>query len=1430
MKKYSLIGVLLLFLMVQLHAQSTPQGINYQAIARNSSGEEITNTSITVRFSFGSSGVTNSSFDYQETHAVTTNAFGLFNVVMGQGTPVSGTFSSINWNTQRFLLVEVNFGSGFEQMGSAQPFVSVPYALVAGDVLTKELPASANANDILTWNGSSWVAASPGSVSETTTTLVDNGNGTFTYTNELGVQITFDANIPDGDSDATNELQTLSLTGTNITLSNGGGTVSINDADADPTNEIQDLQLVGNILTITNNGAATPVDLSIYRELPATAVTGQVLTWNGTIWVAQNPGFGADNWGSQVVVSDGTISGDGTAGNPLSGFDGQYSSLSGTPTIPTQTSQLTNDSGFITSPNDADSDPTNEIQNITVSGNAINISGGGTGTTISTNAPASNQVLTWNGTAWVAQNPGSGADNWGTQTVVSDATLTGDGTAGNPLSVVRPLPASATSGQILTWNGTSWVAGNAAVVPTYAAGTGITISGTSPNFTITNSAPDQTVAISGLGATTVTGTYPNFTVSSTDADNQTLSISGNSIAISGGNSINLVSAAPTANQVLTWNGTNWIAATPATAPTYTAGTGISINGSNVISNTAPDQTVVLNNGTGISVTGTYPNFTVTNTAPNQTVAISGSGATTVSGAYPNFTVASTDSDNQNLSVAAGTGASANLNISGGTGVNIAAGTGIGIAVSGTTVTLSNTSAGLPTGTQDQTLRHDGTNWVANSALVNNGANIGIGTTAPQARLHINQLTSGPEPIQIITNQSTSGSAALAFTNSVSSQGYMVGVDNATGIFRISNSSANITSFNRIQIDPSGNVGIGNFVGVISRLDVDGQITMRGGAGTAGYIPVSDAQGTMTWTDPSAVFSGGPWSKVGSTIHPTTSGDFVSIGSTSSTTALSLFGDDALTTLNANSGSPSTAIRLYNNNTTNNNYSSLAFATQLSNGGNSEMAKIVGVNVNHAVASPQGDLAFLTRNSSNLLERMRITGDGDVGIGTVTPGAKLDISGGNTYFRPNGADLSKILVQDNNGTAMRIYTDASAGTPYDLVLGTYPNGHINQLYLRQSNGNIGMGTSNPNLKLQVHATSGAGNLQLTSDATGNANTDGFTISNDGNQAIFMSQLENADWYFGTGGTTAMTISPNAFVGVGTIAPPSKFTAVGPFGNPTIPGNSSTGVARIGVSNIEGMDIGKMGGSPYSMWMQVGYNGSAEPLAIQPLGGNVGIGVTSPTYRFHVENNTTRRTGYFINTLAANNIVGDEIMGVYGRASGTGGSDKVGGYFESFNGTGINYGVRAVALNGSVAMGVYGAASGGSANNWAGYFESGNVYVQNNLGLGTTAPTVRLHVNGVEAVSKSSQNLGNNGVINPNITSYVEITGAGGSYTLSSPSISNGTTVGQILYIASNHGGITTVLNSLTVKLQGGVSYSLGAFDTLTLIWTGAEWLEIGRSNN
>lgn len=88
------------------------------------------------------------------------------------------------------------------------------------------------------------------------------------------------------------------------------------------------------------------------------------------------------------------------------------------------------------------------------------------------------------------------------------------------------------------------------------------------------------------------------------------------------------------------------------------GTGISYNNlTGVITNSAPDQVVVLTGGTGISTSGTYPSFTITNTLPDQTVSLSTTGTgLAVTGTYPSFTLENTLPD-QTVAISAGTGIS-----------------------------------------------------------------------------------------------------------------------------------------------------------------------------------------------------------------------------------------------------------------------------------------------------------------------------------------------------------------------------------------------------------------------------------------------------------------------------------------------------------------------------------------------------------------------------------------------------------------------------------------------------------------------------------------------------------------------------------------------------------------------------------------------------
>ncbi len=128
-----LIGILLIvncqFSIDNCKAQA-PSAIPYQAVARDSNGNLISNQTIALRFSIHDTTSTGT-IEYQEVQTVTTNEFGLFSVNIGQGTVVSGSFANITWGiSNKFTQVEMDAsgGNNFSDMGTQQ-MLSVPYAL-----------------------------------------------------------------------------------------------------------------------------------------------------------------------------------------------------------------------------------------------------------------------------------------------------------------------------------------------------------------------------------------------------------------------------------------------------------------------------------------------------------------------------------------------------------------------------------------------------------------------------------------------------------------------------------------------------------------------------------------------------------------------------------------------------------------------------------------------------------------------------------------------------------------------------------------------------------------------------------------------------------------------------------------------------------------------------------------------------------------------------------------------------------------------------------------------------------------------------------------------------------------------------------------------------------------------------------------------------
>jgi hypothetical protein len=308
MNRLLLSFVLAIITFMQAYAQA-PKGINYQGVARDNEGKPIVSKNISVRISILKNAA-NGEVEYAETHKPQTNQFGLFSLIIGQGTAGTGSFAFVSWAIgNKWLQIEIDpdGGSSFQLAGSQQ-LMSVPYAfyseysgnganlkagqgiaiqdgvisntgdadnsatneLITGAVLTadkklritdaggtKEVDLNTIANtdnQSLSLTGSTLIISGGNSV-DLSSALAGNiqnlSLGTSAGTNRTinitnGSSVTLD--VADNDNNSTNEIQSLTKVGNVLSLSNGGGSITLNDDDA--TNEIQNLSQV---LTVNPN-------------------------------------------------------------------------------------------------------------------------------------------------------------------------------------------------------------------------------------------------------------------------------------------------------------------------------------------------------------------------------------------------------------------------------------------------------------------------------------------------------------------------------------------------------------------------------------------------------------------------------------------------------------------------------------------------------------------------------------------------------------------------------------------------------------------------------------------------------------------------------------------------------------------------------------------------------------------------------------------------------------------------------------------------------------------------------------------------------------------------------------------------------------------------------------------------------------------------
>lgn len=140
------------FISLNLFAIDPQKGFSYQAVVRDASGTVIKEQNVTLRVTILSDNQT----AYQESHQLTTSASGYINMVIGNGTRISGTFENIDWSSQKqSVKVEFDKGGGYEEI-SATALSSVPYAKYAeytlnsgSEALQKSIDALKKTNDSL---------------------------------------------------------------------------------------------------------------------------------------------------------------------------------------------------------------------------------------------------------------------------------------------------------------------------------------------------------------------------------------------------------------------------------------------------------------------------------------------------------------------------------------------------------------------------------------------------------------------------------------------------------------------------------------------------------------------------------------------------------------------------------------------------------------------------------------------------------------------------------------------------------------------------------------------------------------------------------------------------------------------------------------------------------------------------------------------------------------------------------------------------------------------------------------------------------------------------------------------------------------------------------------------------------------------------------
>jgi len=479
---------------------------------------------------------------------------------------------------------------------------------------------------------------------------------------------------------------------------------------------------------------------------------------------------------------------------------------------------------------------------------------------------------------------------------------------------------------------------------------------------------------------------------------------------------------------------------------------------------------------------------------------------------------------------------------------------------------------------------------------------------------------------------------------------------------LSSTQVNITGQGTLRLqDTTG----GEYVGLRSpsALGASYTLTFPADDGTSGQALITDGSGVLSWSTAASGDVYGPGSSTDNAVarFDSTTGKLlqnsvVLIGDTGAVTGVTDLSASGSVTL---SGGTANGVTYLNGSKVLTSGSALTFdGNRLAIAGSSASTNRVDIlndngNATFRVGYDTSNNLTITRNTGDAniylnatqsgaaqvwqlagTEGMRLTSTG-LGIGTSSPSDKLDVFGGKIRHTLVGGGVQLVLGNSLNAVSL-----GSVQASGDASLAFYTNTSTERMRLNSA-GNLGLGVTPSAWSSEFRVMQvGLGGAFYGRTVAGDGDKVGMSANVYKNTSFVdtyittdsASKYDQAGgahiWYNAASGTAgnaisftqAMTLDASGNLGIGTSSPSARLSVT----------SGATGVQGL-FSHSSGTPTIAIGNSTTNYNTQIGYNVTSEygyiqataatgvydDIAINPLGGNVGIGTSSPSAKLHVK---------------------------------------------------------------------------------------------------------------------------------------------------------------------------------------------------------------------